>query len=173
MQNHQGPGHPTAAPDRPAAAFAAHRPPSPVFVDSSGRRQRLVRRLGRLLVIPAAGYVVLLVSTLLGGPTVHSPLLPAAQAPHPVPAPPAAPQSAGPTAEVSGTPAPPRTPAPAANGGGASVRATASRGGTSDASPVPSASATTSAEPSPSADPGGHGRSSSAPGKTGKPSTHP
>ncbi|MFJ1702624.1 hypothetical protein [Kitasatospora sp. NPDC088346] len=172
MQNHQGPEHPTAAPGRPDAAFAAPRPPSPVFVDSSGRRQRLVRRLGRLLVIPAAGYVVLLVSTLLGGPTVHSPLLPAAQAPQPVPAPSAAPQSPGPTAEVSGTPAPRRTPVPAANGGGASVRATASRGGPSDASPVPSGSATTSADPSPSADPG-HGRSSSAPGKSGKPSTHP
>jgi hypothetical protein len=50
--------------------------PSPVFVDSSGRRQRRVRRLGRLLVVPAAVYVALLVSTLLGGPTVDSPLLP-------------------------------------------------------------------------------------------------
>ncbi|MEY9964899.1 hypothetical protein ABIA33_002941 [Streptacidiphilus sp. MAP12-16] len=65
---------------------------SPVFVDSSGRRQRRVRRLGRLLIVPAAAYVALLVSTLLGGPTIQSPLLP-------LPAPPAA-QSAAP-----GTPA--------------------------------------------------------------------
>ncbi|MFC1431427.1 hypothetical protein ACEZDB_12320 [Streptacidiphilus sp. N1-3] len=50
------------------------------FVDSSGRRQRRVRRLGRLLLVPAAAYVALLVSTLLGGPTVRSPLLPASPA---------------------------------------------------------------------------------------------
>lgn len=49
----------------------------PVFVDASGRRQRRVRRLGYLLVIPAAGYAALLLSTLLGGPSVDSPYLPA------------------------------------------------------------------------------------------------
>ncbi|HEY5834510.1 hypothetical protein [Streptomyces sp.] len=49
---------------------------APVFVDASGRRQRRVRRLGRFLVIPAAGYVALLLSALLGGPSVPSPYLP-------------------------------------------------------------------------------------------------
>ncbi|SEO35345.1 hypothetical protein [Actinacidiphila rubida] len=48
----------------------------PVFVDASGRRQRRVRRLGYLLVIPAAAYVALVLSTVLGGPSVDSPLLP-------------------------------------------------------------------------------------------------
>lgn len=48
----------------------------PVFVDPSGRRQRRVRRFGRLLVIPAAGYVALLLSAALGGPSVDSPYLP-------------------------------------------------------------------------------------------------
>jgi hypothetical protein len=48
----------------------------PVFLDPSGRRQRRVRRFGRLLVIPAAGYVALLLSTALGGPSVDSPYLP-------------------------------------------------------------------------------------------------
>lgn len=48
----------------------------PVFLDASGRRQRRVRRFGRLLVIPAAGYVALLLSAALGGPTVSSPYLP-------------------------------------------------------------------------------------------------
>lgn len=35
-----------------------------------------MRRLGYLLVIPAAAYVALLLSTVLGGPSVDSPLLP-------------------------------------------------------------------------------------------------
>jgi hypothetical protein len=56
-------------------------PARPVFVDASGRRQRRVRRVGRFLVVPAVGYVALLVSTLLGGPTVNSPYLPLPVAP--------------------------------------------------------------------------------------------
>lgn len=65
--------------DRPAAPvrLLAQRP---VFVDSSGRRPRRARRIGWLLVVPAAGYVALMVSTALGGPTVHAPFLPLPQA---------------------------------------------------------------------------------------------
>lgn len=63
------------------APGTAPEPPAPVFVDTSGRRQRRVRRWGYLLVVPAAAYVVLLISTLLGGPTLQSPFLPSAQAP--------------------------------------------------------------------------------------------
>ncbi|MCZ0987959.1 hypothetical protein O1M54_23835 [Streptomyces diastatochromogenes] len=48
-------------------------PVRPVFVDSSGRRQRLVLRAARLLVIPAGGYVALLISTMLGGPGISAP----------------------------------------------------------------------------------------------------
>lgn len=79
MQHHVG--HPPAD-ARPAPEAADHRPGGPataarpVFVDPSGRRQRRVRRLGRLLVIPAAGYVALLLSAALGGPSVDSPYLP-------------------------------------------------------------------------------------------------
>ena len=36
--------------------------PAPVFVDASGRRQRRVRRAGRILAVPAAGYLALLAS---------------------------------------------------------------------------------------------------------------
>ena len=61
-----------AAGQRPGHSPAAQ----PVFLDPSGRRQRRVRRLGRLLAIPAAGYVALLLSTALGGPSVDSPYLP-------------------------------------------------------------------------------------------------
>ncbi|MFK0152540.1 hypothetical protein ACIQVK_10755 [Streptomyces sp. NPDC090493] len=55
----------------------------PVFVDASGRRQRRVRRAARLLVIPAVGYVVLLISTVLGGPTISSPFVPLPDPTHP------------------------------------------------------------------------------------------
>ncbi|CAG7646105.1 hypothetical protein [Actinacidiphila bryophytorum] len=64
---------PRAADDRSGDPATAARP---VFVDPSGRRQRRVRRFGRLLVIPAAGYVALLLSAALGGPSVDSPYLP-------------------------------------------------------------------------------------------------
>jgi hypothetical protein len=51
-------------------------PPPPVFVDTSGRRQRRVRRLGRLLAVPGAGYLALLASSMLGGPSLDAPFLP-------------------------------------------------------------------------------------------------
>ncbi|MEU6220788.1 hypothetical protein ABZ845_25245 [Streptomyces sp. NPDC047022] len=54
----------------------------PVFVDSSGRRQRRVARAARLLVIPAGGYVALLISAMLGGPTISSPFVPQADPTH-------------------------------------------------------------------------------------------
>jgi hypothetical protein len=69
---------------------------SPVFVDGSGRRLRRLRVAGAIVVVPAVGYVGLLFSTLLGGPTIHSPFLPLpdqppaatvlARPPQPVPA---------------------------------------------------------------------------------------
>lgn len=49
---------------------------NPVFVDSTGRRHRTIRRAGAFLAVPATAYVVLLVSSLLGGPTVDTPLVP-------------------------------------------------------------------------------------------------
>ncbi|MGW3361117.1 hypothetical protein ACWDFL_38040 [Streptomyces bungoensis] len=79
--------------DRPAPEpdTAEDEPVRPVFVDSSGRRQRHVLRAARLLAIPAGGYVALLVSTVLGGPTVSAPFVPQPQtagpAPHRVTAP--------------------------------------------------------------------------------------
>jgi hypothetical protein len=57
-------------------------PERPVFVDASGRRQRNVRMVGRILVVPAVAYIGLLVSTLLGGPTINSPYLPLPAGPH-------------------------------------------------------------------------------------------
>ncbi|GAA1235049.1 hypothetical protein GCM10009665_26520 [Kitasatospora nipponensis] len=91
-----------APPGPPGPAVAA-----PVFVDGSGRRQRRVRRAGRLLAVPAAGYVVLLVSSALGGPTVNSPFLP-------LPGPPATSAPPGPAAQ----PPAPTAAAPSQGPGG-------------------------------------------------------
>ncbi|MFE4424904.1 hypothetical protein [Streptomyces sp. NPDC056817] len=55
----------------------------PVFVDSSGRRQRRVLRAARLLVIPAGGYIALLISTVLGGPSLSAPFVPQPNSAHP------------------------------------------------------------------------------------------
>lgn len=55
----------------------------PVFVDASGRRRRRVHRAARLLLIPAGGYVALLISTVLGGPGVSSPFVPQSDTTHP------------------------------------------------------------------------------------------
>lgn len=57
-------------------------PARPVFVDASGRRQHRVRRAAQLLVVPAACYVALLISTVLGGPTISAPFVPLPDTPH-------------------------------------------------------------------------------------------
>ncbi|MFI5533599.1 hypothetical protein ACIA8O_34195 [Kitasatospora sp. NPDC051853] len=162
----------------PVAPPAGARPDEPVFVDASGRRQRLVRRAGRLLVIPAAGYLALLLSSLLGGPSVDAPFLPQQHAERPptptVPAAPAAGTTAdGPSAEGSARPA-----------GSAGQTAAPSRSARPAGAPSPSAAPVTAPpEPTapvttgPTAGPGnptnspGHGRPSTAPSR--KPSKNP
>ena len=59
----------------------------PVFVDSSGHRHRKIRRLGLVVAIPAVGYLVLLASSVLGGPQVDTPLIPLPEAGKQQPAP--------------------------------------------------------------------------------------
>ncbi|MEU2735255.1 hypothetical protein ABZ656_07355 [Streptomyces sp. NPDC007095] len=71
-------GAPVPEPETPANESVR-----PVFVDSSGRRRRRVLRAARLLVIPAGGYVALLISTMLGGPTISSPFVPQPDSTHP------------------------------------------------------------------------------------------
>nr|WSX49377.1 hypothetical protein OG409_10680 [Streptomyces sp. NBC_00974] len=171
---HVGEGRPG-----PAHTSPRHAPePSPVFVDASGRRQRRVRRTGRLLVIPAAAYVVLLISTLMGGPTVRSPLLPAAPAPHtPEPeASSAATSSPGPSRRssagegLSPTPSAARTPSKAATAGGR----TPAPGQTGLPVIAPTAGTTPGNGAAPPAANTGHGRPTSAPGQGGgKPTSHP
>ncbi|MGV4987101.1 hypothetical protein ACVB8X_22870 [Streptomyces sp. NRAIS4] len=93
-------------------------PARPVFVDSSGRRQRRVRRAARLLVLPAVGYVALLTSALLGGPAISSPFVPQAGPTHPdLPGPTAPDSSPG-----TGHPAKSAGPAAARHGSGTTAR---------------------------------------------------
>jgi hypothetical protein len=144
----------------------------PVFVDSSGRRLRRVRRLGQIVVVLAAGYLALMVSTALGGPTTSSPFLP-------LPAPPKA------TAERH-TPAPMESRTATGSDGTAGSggelpkgAANAARSGSTTpssaaptASPSPSASANASASPSPGragTHGGGNSRASTAPGSSHRP----
>lgn len=156
--------HPPSDTD-PAPEASAHRPGGspaaarPVFLDPSGRRQRRVRRFGRLLVIPAAGYVALLLSAVFGGPSVNSPYLPLPVA-----------GDHGSGTATSGPTAPGRTSSAgskgAAHGSGTpTARATAAPAPASRLSPSPSAPRTATASASASAAPTvKHGKS---------PVTHP
>jgi hypothetical protein len=53
----------------------------PVFVDTSGRRLRRIKLLGLGALGLVAGYVILLVVALIGGPNVAAPYLPLPAAP--------------------------------------------------------------------------------------------
>ncbi len=162
------PGLPLGPPDDGAPGLEHHSEPSPVFVDTSGRRQRRVRRLGWVLVVPAAAYVLLLLSTLLGGPTVHSPLLPDQQPAAAQPSSPAAdPDTAPEPSTVSGTPSATRT-APTNSARSTPHPTGAAAPATPTAGSAPSTAVT--AGPTPGA---GHGKPSSAPGQSNKPSTKP
>ncbi|MFJ8198921.1 hypothetical protein [Streptomyces sp. NPDC096152] len=90
---------PPPGPEPDAAGEAVR----PVFVDSSGRRQRRVLRATRLLLIPAGGYVALLISTVLGGPSISSPAVPQPHSPHPAAPGASAPDTAPGTEQSSGT----------------------------------------------------------------------
>ncbi|MFD7257885.1 hypothetical protein [Streptomyces sp. NPDC059874] len=156
----------------PSAAEAAE--PSPVFVDASGRRQRRVRRLGWLLVVPAAAYVVLVLSSLVGGPTLRSPFLPAPRGADAAPSKSPAAES-GPSASA----APRRTSAPTAAASQAPAAAPASPsakptpGNGSDTAPT-SRPATTGNGASPGAGSNGQGKPTAPPGHGGgKPTAKP
>ncbi|MEU2625468.1 hypothetical protein [Kitasatospora sp. NPDC007106] len=138
----------------------APRPDAPVFVDGSGRRRRLVRRAGWLLTVPAVGYLGLLASSLVGGPVLDAPFLPALPAHTATPAATVPAESPVPAAAGS---EPASGPAGAAGPTGTRSTATtrptvpATRT-TAPATPQPTATATT--VPSPT-----HGRSTAQPGR--------
>ncbi|MCX5013107.1 hypothetical protein OG765_19245 [Streptomyces sp. NBC_00555] len=157
----------------PSAAEAAG--PRPVFVDSSGRRQRRVRRLGWLLVVPAAAYVVLVLSSLSGGPTLRSPFLPAPRGADAAPskAPAAGP---GPSASTgprrSAAPAGATSQAPAPTGPGA-VTTTGSGAAPTAGPALPSANGNGNGA-SPGSGSAGQGKPTARPGHGGgKPTARP
>ncbi|MCY0937415.1 hypothetical protein [Streptomyces sp. H34-S4] len=136
--------------------------------------------MGRLLVIPAAAYVVLLISTLMGGPTVRSPLLPVAPAPH----------TPKPEASPAGTTTPSPSRGSAASQGVSPTRSAARATAPSTAATaagrtaVPGPTGVPVIAPTPTVTPGkgaspaatntARGRPTSPPGQGGgKPSSHP
>ncbi|WP_431679344.1 hypothetical protein [Kitasatospora sp. KL5] len=136
---------------------------APVFVDTSGRRLRRVRRAGWLLAVPAAGYLALLASSLVGGPVLNAPFLPALPA-----------HTATPAATVPAVPAPDRTE----SAGAAAEPARAAR--TAPATRTPGTTTGTRAPATPTAGPTtatpaptgtGHGRSTAQPSR--KPTKNP
>ncbi|MFE1317690.1 hypothetical protein [Kitasatospora phosalacinea] len=154
--------------ETPLAARPAD-PTAPVFVDASGRRQRRSRRIGWLLAVPAAGYLALVASSALGGPSFDAPFVPKPAAP------------AGPSIPVS-TGAPDPGTGPVADGrptsGPDGTGAPATRPAQAPVAPAAAASAprSTAAPTTAAATPGSaasHGRSTAAPGNSRKPAKNP
>ena len=50
---------------------------APVFVDLTGRRGRKVKMFALAVMLVTGAYLVLLLSAVMGGPTIHAPFLPA------------------------------------------------------------------------------------------------
>ncbi|WP_177001351.1 hypothetical protein [Streptomyces sp. cf386] len=129
-----------AAKDAPGGGEASD---GPVFVDESGRRSRLYRRIGMAVGLACAVYAVVIVATLLSGNS-DAPWLPVE------------PPKEQPAGQVD-TPPLPAESAPQPSGTGSVSPGTSPTAGT-DATPSPGADATapgasTSADPGASADP--------------------
>ncbi|POX44811.1 hypothetical protein [Streptomyces sp. Ru72] len=140
------PGH-VPAPDAAGSDSAR-----PVFVDSSGRRQRRVLRAARLLLIPAGGYVALLISAALGGPTLDAPFVPQPDpAHHPAKpsaaAPDTSPEASRPTGSASPTTARQTSRATARPTAPATPAATSAPAAGASSAPAPAA--THAAAPNP------------------------
>ncbi|QNE20437.1 hypothetical protein F1D05_24160 [Kribbella qitaiheensis] len=149
---------------------------SPVFVDSTGQRHRRIRRTAVWLAVPAVGYLVLLTSSLLGGPRVDTPLIPLPEAAKHQPAPRVTPgpiravetPEPGETARSSTEPTAgdhPTQPPPA---GPASTQPTTTAQPTT--TPQPTSSVTPTITPGPPEQTPGHGKPTAPPGRTKSPS---
>ncbi|KAA1420442.1 hypothetical protein FE697_015870 [Mumia zhuanghuii] len=127
---------------------APHGPASePVFVDASGRRAGRARRWALIVALPAAAYVIALGSSVLGGPTLPSALLP-------------------PTVPEAAQPAQPRSPEPdrGTSAGDGDTDSAAPSNGTTNDDPA-------SDDPSSSNDDGSNDDGSSDDGSDDRPST--
>ncbi|WP_139346623.1 hypothetical protein [Sinomonas mesophila] len=136
----------------------------PIFVDASGRSLGRVRVIGGAALAAVAGYMVLLVVAVLGGPNVAAPYLqPLVKAPQAAPAP-----------ATTGTPAPqPAADAPESVAGAVPAAVAvpvsaqpAPAAVPAEGAPVAAPSAPAAAVPSAPVDPG---KSESAPGQTSRP----
>ncbi|MER5529869.1 hypothetical protein ABT075_35690 [Streptomyces sp. NPDC002677] len=130
-------GRPASEPDT-----SENDPARPVFVDASGRRQRRVRRTARLLLIPAGVYVALLVSALLGGPTISAPFVPLPDTTPPAAPRATAPGSPGGTGHAAGSAGPGATDE---NALATSPRTASGQTGRPTAAATPATTATTAA----------------------------
>ena len=167
-------GHAASAAARPAETPAADGPvdakpvteirpaEAPVFVDSTGRRRRLIRRTTFGFLVGACAYGALIIVSLLGGPVPPNALLPLPGGQH-------GPISAG---QATSTPHPAGTAAARAS---AATAGAAAPGAGATAAPAraaasPTAAPAASLSPSPTASrrqpPGLVGKSAS-PGATG------
>ncbi|GAB4098560.1 hypothetical protein [Sinomonas halotolerans] len=137
----------------------------PVFVDSSGRRLRRVRHVWTLAGILVAGYLVLLMVALFGGPNVAAPYLPrpVAEAPRGAPEPRPAPSGASPAP----TPTGPVVPAPAVAAAVAPAPQAPAPTATTPA-PAPTAEPVP-AQPAPTEAPGQGSGATAAPGQADTP----
>jgi hypothetical protein len=129
------PAHPAPAsgpgPDHDDAAGVV-----PVFLDVTGRRLRRVRVLGAAAAFVVIGYLGLLVSAALGGPTIDAPFLPRPMTPNQLVA-------KSPKAGTATTAAPSSTGSPSATTRGATEAAVLEQAGaTSSAIGTPSTRAT-------------------------------
>jgi len=150
----------------------------PVFVDSTGHRHRTIRRAGALLAVPAVAYLVLLGSSLLGGPRMDTPLIPLPESARRQPAP--RPQETNPPIQAVDTPKPEKTsasPDPSTEPGSTPTPTATPVVSTPTIAPVTTTASPTAGGKSttaPTAPPStGHGRPSAPPGRTKTPPSKP
>ena len=125
---------------------------TPVFVDTTGQRRRLIRRAAIALLAVACAYGIAVVLSFLGGPVPPNALLPIPDAPNAASSNPASPANSNATPRVN------------------SSTAQAGSGGGTGAVPAPDSSnaASPSRPPSPSASPSPTGNRHVPPGHVGK-----
>lgn len=145
----------------------------PVFVDSTGNRHRTIRRAGAVLAVPAVAYLVLLGSSLLGGPRMDTPLIPLPESARQQPAP--RPRETNPPVQAVDTPKPEKT----------STSPDPSTEPSSTPTPSPVVSTPTTASPTAGSKPTkaptatatpinpGHGKPTAPPGRTKTPPSKP
>ncbi|GEB66578.1 hypothetical protein SAT01_40260 [Sinomonas atrocyanea] len=167
----------------PSSRASTQRVPRPIFVDSTGRKLRLMRVMGAVALILVVAYLGVVGLALLGGsPNAAAPFLPAPAAPAASPAPaapsPSAPASlaGNPAAGAGAQPAPGGNPVPAAQIAPVPA-ATAAAGGAAAAAqpaPAPTAAAVAPAPTAVATQPSGPGNPA-APGQTRRatPPAHP